>query len=81
MDYASSGIRVNAVCPGAVRTPMLEKYLADDPSRERFLASAHPVGRIGMPREISDVVVWLCSDASSFVTGAAIPVDGGFSAT
>lgn len=81
MDYAARGIRVNAVCPGAARTPMLEKYLADDPSRERFLASGHPLGRIAEAHEIGSAILWLCSDASSFVTGAAIPVDGGYSAT
>jgi NAD(P)-dependent dehydrogenase (short-subunit alcohol dehydrogenase family) len=77
IDYAGQGLRANAVCPGGTRTPMLESWIAADPSRERFLASGHPIGRIAEPEEIAEAIVWLLSDASSFVTGAVLPVDGG----
>jgi NAD(P)-dependent dehydrogenase (short-subunit alcohol dehydrogenase family) len=76
-EVAARGIRVNAVCPGVVQTPMVERYFAAAPgSEERFLA-AEPVGRFGTPEEIATAVVWLCSEAASFVTGVALPVDGG----
>ena len=77
MDYAASGIRVNAVCPGVIRTPMVEGAIAEDPNREAVMISREPIGRLGTPEEVAEVVVWLCTDAASFVTGTAIPVDGG----
>ena len=70
LEYATAGIRVNAVCPGVIRTPML----AD---AEALLAPLEPMGRIGLPEEIAEAVVWLCSDAASFVTGHPMVVDGG----
>jgi len=76
-DHVRDGVRVNAVCPGTIRTPMLEGFLELDPDNERQLAKAAPMRRLGTPEEIADAVVWLCSDASSFVTGQAIAVDGG----
>jgi NAD(P)-dependent dehydrogenase (short-subunit alcohol dehydrogenase family) len=78
LEYASQGIRVNAVCPGGIRTKMFLRWLEEDPAREKLGNAAHPIGRIGEPREIGDVVTWLCSEEASFVTGAAISVDGGF---
>ena len=75
LEYAKSGIRVNVTCPGAIRTHKHEESM-------RILGGAGappsmPMGRPGEPREVADAVVWLCSDAASFVTGAAITVDGG----
>ena len=76
MDCAHAGIRVNAVCPGSVLTPMFEPVLAD-PQLEDAIKKMHPLGRFAKPEEIAEAVIWLCSDAASFVTGAALPVDGG----
>lgn len=76
LDCAPAGIRVNAICPGGVLTPMLEPVLVD-PQMKEFLLRMHPLGRLGKPEEIAQVVLWLCSDAASFVTGVALPADGG----
>ena len=78
LEYAHEGIRVNAVCPGFTHTPMVAGILAQDLERESQALAAHPVGRLGQPEEIAEAVVWLCSDAASFVTGHAMPVDGGY---
>ena len=78
LEYAKAGIRVNAVCPGVIRTPMFERGLQKNPRLEERFADVHPVGRIGQPEEIARAVVWLCSSAASFVTGTQLPVDGGF---
>ena len=75
LEYATSNIRVNAVCPGPIDTPMLRG------ASERVIdamATAQPNGRLGQPREIAEAAVWLCSDAASFVTGHPMPVDGGY---
>ena len=77
LDYAAKGIRVNAVCPGHVWTPMTEG-MRDRPEYMERLLRMYPAGRFGQPPEVAELVVWLCSDAASFVNGAAIPVDGGF---
>ena len=77
LEYAQDGIRVNAVCPGYIRTPLI-KGLLSDPETVAEVAGWHPMGRLGLPEEISEVVAWLCSDAASFVTGHAMAVDGGF---
>lgn len=77
IDYAAQGIRANAVCPGGTRTPMLAQWVEADPSRERFLAAGHPMGRVAEPEELAEAIVWLLSDAASFVTGAVLTVDGG----
>ncbi|HDG98076.1 MAG: short chain dehydrogenase [Aquificota bacterium] len=77
LEYADSGIRVNAVCPAPIRTPLVEKIIAADPEAEKQLISMIPMKRLGTLEEVAQVVVWLCSDASSFVTGQAIGVDGG----
>ena len=78
LEYAKSGIRVNAVCPGVIDTPMVQRGLAISPEFEAQVVAAEPVGRMGKPEEIAEAVVWLCSDAASFVTGHAMSVDGGF---
>ena len=80
LEVAGSGVRVNAVCPGTVQTPMLERLFDAQPERRTAYAAAEPVGRIAEPREVAGVVVFLCSDAASYVTGAAVPVDGGWAA-
>ena len=78
VDYAQSGIRVNAVCPGYIRTPMIEQGILLDPGGEERVVSRHPMHRLGTPEEVAETVVWLCSDAASFVTGHAMAVDGGY---
>ena len=78
LEYAEKGIRVNAVCPGAIRTPLLEMGLASRPGLEEGFLAKEPIGRFGSPDEIAEAVVWLCSDAASFVTGHAMAVDGGW---
>ncbi|HXG22788.1 MAG TPA: SDR family oxidoreductase [Methylomirabilota bacterium] len=81
LEYAKTGIRVNAVCPGPIDTPMLRGSGGE--RVERFIdkmVAAQPGGRLGKPEEIAEAVVWLCSDAASFVTGHALPVDGGYMA-
>lgn len=80
LEYARQGIRVNAVCPATVRTAMLEAFAGSTEAVERMGALA-PIGRVGEPPEIAEAIVWLCSDAASFVTGHALPVDGGVLAT
>jgi NAD(P)-dependent dehydrogenase (short-subunit alcohol dehydrogenase family) len=80
LDYAAAGIRINAVCPGVIETPMITRALAGQPALEAGLKAAEPVGRFGAPIEIAEAAHWLCSDASSFLTAQAIAVDGGFTA-
>ena len=80
LEQAQTGIRVNAVCPGWVETPMTNPITDANPEFLDMLISRHPIGRVGRPPEISGLVAWLLSDASSFMTGAAIPMDGGLTA-
>ena len=80
LEYGKSNIRVNAICPGAIQTQTLERVLAKNPEGGKKLVESTPLGRIGLPGEIASAVVWLCSDAASFVTGHALAVDGGFTA-
>jgi NAD(P)-dependent dehydrogenase (short-subunit alcohol dehydrogenase family) len=77
LEYASKGVRINAICPGSTRTPMLEAYMGGDPTMEKLMASASPLARLATPEEMAAAVMWLCSDAASFVIGVALPVDGG----
>lgn len=79
LDYAERGIRVNCVCPGFVRTPLLDALLRDE-ARTRKLESLHPLGRLGEPEDVAYAVLYLASDESRWVTGASLPVDGGFAA-
>ena len=78
LTYAQRGIRVNAVCPGFTETPMLQDVLERRPEVGQRMMAGTPMGRIGTVEEIAAAVLWLCSDAASFVTGAALPVDGGW---
>ena len=77
LEYAGDNIRVNAVCPGHVDTPLIANFLSDTKRRENLIES-YPVKRIGTAEEIAATVLWLASDAASFVTGQTIAVDGGF---
>jgi NAD(P)-dependent dehydrogenase (short-subunit alcohol dehydrogenase family) len=77
LEYAQAGIRINAVCPGVIRTPMVAHFLGAHPQLEAPLTARHPVGRLGTPEEVAEAVLWLCSEAASFVTGYALAVDGG----
>lgn len=76
LEYAAKGIRVNAVSPGGVETPMLERIAAEGDFRAQ-LNAMHPIGRVGRPQEIAAGVVWLCSDEASFMTGQSLTLDGG----
>jgi len=77
VEYGDRGIRVNAVCPGVIKTEMVNRITHQDPAVEAQYAALHPMNRMGTPREIADTVVWLCSPQAGFVTGQALAVDGG----
>jgi len=77
LEYATSGIRVNAVCPGVIRTPMIDRIVAARPNMAEVYRTMHPIGRLGEAEEIAEAAMWLCSDAASFVTGHCMVVDGG----
>jgi NAD(P)-dependent dehydrogenase (short-subunit alcohol dehydrogenase family) len=77
LDHAKEGIRVNAVCPGTIYTPMYVRREGTDPENDRRIAASIPLGRLGQPEDVAGAVVWLCSDAAAFVTGHALVVDGG----
>ena len=79
LEYAARGIRINAICPGLIQTPMYDKMVAAGQGESlRNLEKSIPMARVGLPREIASAVLWLCSDAASYVTGQSISVDGGF---
>ena len=85
LEYAQKGIRVNAVCPGTIQTPMYERVnqviIGSNPTAKQELKEQiiekEPSGRIGQPEEVAETVVWICSDAASFVTGHTLVIDGG----
>jgi NAD(P)-dependent dehydrogenase (short-subunit alcohol dehydrogenase family) len=76
LEYGAQGIRVNSVGPGFIRTPLLTKHLTEE--QLAGLAALHPMGRLGKPEEVAELVLWLASDRASFVTGAYYAVDGGY---
>ncbi len=78
LENAKLGIRINAVCPGVIKTDMIDRLTGKDKEVEKQYVSMEPVGRMGSPEEVAEAVIWLCSDASSFVTGNSLPVDGGW---
>jgi NAD(P)-dependent dehydrogenase (short-subunit alcohol dehydrogenase family) len=83
LDYATQNIRVNALCPGVIDTPMLEDSARSQPDPAAAWAeysAAQPMGRLGTAQECAQAALWLCSDDASFITGVALPVDGGFTA-
>ena len=77
LENAQTGIRVNAVCPAAACTPMVENLMNADPTMKAYLENMQPMGCVGQPEEIFHAVVCLCSDAASFITGHSLPIDGG----
>jgi NAD(P)-dependent dehydrogenase (short-subunit alcohol dehydrogenase family) len=79
-EYSRFGIRINTVCPGIIRTPMLDRALEREPKREKTIVKVHPIGRLGEAQEIANAALWLCSDSASFVTGHQLAVDGGLTA-
>lgn len=80
LEYASRGIRINAVCPGAIETPMVAEMVAKEPETMKDIAKEQPIGRLGRTEEIGSAVLWLCSDGASFVIGHALAADGGYTA-
>lgn len=81
MEYATLGVRVNVVCPGFIYTPMLENAgMAEGSEMHTYISSLHPMQRMGTPEEVATMIVWACSDEASFVTGASLLVDGGYTA-
>ncbi|ELZ77890.1 3-oxoacyl-ACP reductase [Haloferax gibbonsii ATCC 33959] len=78
LEVAAENVRVNAVCPGVIETPMIERFTAGDDEARAGLLEDEPIGRLGKPEEIASAVVYLCSDDASFVTGHPMVVDGGY---
>src|SRR5881392_2252844 len=77
LDYAAQNIRINAVCPGIIATPMMQRFTGGTHEGEQRVVAQEPVGRMGTPEEIAAAVIWLCSDAAAFVIGHAMVIDGG----
>jgi NAD(P)-dependent dehydrogenase (short-subunit alcohol dehydrogenase family) len=80
LEYATRGIRINAVCPGAIETPMVAAMIAKEPETMKDITKEQPIGRLGRPEEVASAVVWLSRSGSSFVIGHALAVDGGYTA-
>lgn len=82
LEYGKDGIRINSICPGGIDTRMLDSLAEQtsdgQQSSQQMMAPLHPLGRIGTPEEVAELIVWLCSDRAAFVTGANIPIDGGY---
>ncbi len=80
LEYSKLKIRVNAVCPGVIKTPMIDRFTGKNKEAEKQFENMEPVGRMGLPEEVASAVLWLCSDGASFVTGDSLAVDGGWCA-
>jgi NAD(P)-dependent dehydrogenase (short-subunit alcohol dehydrogenase family) len=80
LEFGSQGVRINAICPGTAHTRMVDEWLGDSAENLAQVVALHPIGRIATPREIAEAAIWLCSPASSFVMGIALPVEGGYTA-
>jgi NAD(P)-dependent dehydrogenase (short-subunit alcohol dehydrogenase family) len=80
LEYARHGIRINAVCPAPIYTPLLMSTFEKRPDIEQRYARSEPMKRLGQPEEVAEAVAWLCSDRASYVTGHPLPVDGGYMA-
>lgn len=80
LEYAARGIRINAICPGAIDTPMVAAMIAKEPETMKDITKEQPIGRLGKPEEIASAVLWLCSPGAGFVIGHALAVDGGYTA-
>lgn len=80
LEYAPRGVRINAICPGTIETPMVADMVARGELEIGEAVANQPIGRLGQPEEIAAAVLWLCSPAASFVVGVALPVDGGYTA-
>ncbi len=78
LEYSKQGVRINAINPGVIMTPMIDRIASANSEIINQLEVAHPIGRTGNPEEIAAAVVWLCSNEASFITGVTLPVDGGF---
>ena len=78
-EFAGRGVRVNTICPGTIRTPMLEQGFANNPENAQMAVNFTPMGRIGEAEELANAAVWLCSSQASFITGVTLSVDGGWS--
>ena len=78
LENAKRNIRINAVCPGAIKTAMIDRITGKDKIAEKQFEDMEPIGRMGTPEEVAEAIVWLCSESSSFVTGHALTVDGGW---
>jgi len=78
LEYANQGIRINSVCPGAIQTAMIDRFVGSESQERKDLMTAHPLGRFGRPEEVAEAIVWLCSDKASFITGQNLAVDGGY---
>jgi NAD(P)-dependent dehydrogenase (short-subunit alcohol dehydrogenase family) len=78
LEYAKQNIRVNAICPGVIQTPMIERFVHGEAQVRKQLVEGEPIGRVGEPEEIAAAALWLCSDGSSFITGHSLAVDGGW---
>ena len=80
LEYAARGIRINAICPGAIETPMVAAMVAKEPETMKDILKEQPIGRLGRPEEIASAVLWLCSPGAGFVIGHALAIDGGYTA-
>jgi NAD(P)-dependent dehydrogenase (short-subunit alcohol dehydrogenase family) len=79
LENATTGLRINAVCPGTARSKMVDEWIDGDPAKEAEVVAMHPIGRIAESEEIAAAVLWLCSDSASFMIGHSLVIDGGYS--